>query len=67
LGRIVAAGAQVEIHLAALPLDLIHLAFAVLLAAGLEGKQFSIPRERLEGCEQLTYRHALRVATECAK
>jgi hypothetical protein len=35
--------AQVQVHPAALPLDLIDLAFAVVLAAGLEGEQLGVP------------------------
>ena len=34
--RVVSPGAKMEVHPAALPLDLVDLAFAVLLAAGLE-------------------------------
>jgi hypothetical protein len=40
-----------QVHPTALPLDLIDLAFAVVLAAGLERKQLRIPREPLEGCQ----------------
>ena len=32
----------------ALPLDLIDFALAVVLAAGLEGEQLGVPRERLK-------------------
>jgi hypothetical protein len=39
---------------AALPLDLINLAFAVVLAAGLEGEQLRVSRKHLEGCQQFT-------------
>jgi hypothetical protein len=42
--RVVPAGAEVQVYPAALPLDLIHLALAVVLAAGLEGEQLGIPR-----------------------
>jgi hypothetical protein len=33
----------------ALPLDLIDFALAAIFAAGLEGEQLGVPRERLEG------------------
>jgi hypothetical protein len=35
----------------AAPVVIIDLALAVVLAAGLEGKQLRVPRERLEGCQ----------------
>jgi hypothetical protein len=60
---IVPAGAQVEVHPAALPLHLIDLAFAVVLATGLEGEQLCVPRERLECYQHVSHCHALRVAT----
>jgi hypothetical protein len=53
----------VQVHPAALPLDLIDLALAVVLAAGLKGQQFGVPRERLEGCQQVSYGPAPSVAT----
>ena len=62
--RVVAAGAEVQVHPAALPLDLIDLALAVVLAAGLEGEQLGVPRERLEGCQHVSYCHALSVALQ---
>jgi hypothetical protein len=34
----------VEIHPAALPLDLINLALTVVLTPGLEGQQLGVPR-----------------------
>jgi len=46
----------------ALPLDLIDFALAVVLAAGLEGEQLGVPRERLEGCQHVSYGHAPSVA-----
>jgi hypothetical protein len=58
---VVSTSAEVQVHPAALPLRLIDLAFAVLLAAGLEGEQFRIPREPLQGGQQVAYCHALRV------
>jgi hypothetical protein len=59
---VVAADAKVQVHPAALALDLIDLAFAVVLASGLEGEQFGFPRERLEGCQHVSHSHALSVA-----
>jgi hypothetical protein len=35
---------------------IIDLALAVVLAAVLEGEQLGVPRERLEGCQQVSYR-----------
>jgi hypothetical protein len=49
---------------AALPLDLVDVALAVVFAAALEGKQFRVPRERLECCQHVSYRHALSVASQ---
>ena len=46
--RVVPAGAEMQVHPAALPLHLIDLALAVILAAGLEGEQLGVPRERLK-------------------
>jgi hypothetical protein len=48
----------VHVDPAALPLDLVDLAFAVILATGLEGQQLRIPREHLKGCQQVSYCHA---------
>jgi hypothetical protein len=53
--RVVAAGAEMQIHAAALPLDLIDLALAVVFAAGFEGQYLGVPRERLEGCQDVSY------------
>jgi hypothetical protein len=61
-GRLVAAGAQVQEDAAALPLDLIDLALAVVLTTGLEGQQFGVPRERLECGQHVLYCHSLSVA-----
>ena len=38
----------------ALPLDLIDFALAVVLAAGLEGEQLGVPRERLGCCDYVS-------------
>jgi hypothetical protein len=48
--RVVTADAEVQIHPAALPLDLIDLPLAVVLAASLESQQLRVSWERLEGC-----------------
>jgi hypothetical protein len=42
--------------------ELVDLALAVVLAAGLEGQQLGVPRERLEGCQYIFHCHALSVA-----
>jgi hypothetical protein len=60
---VVAAGAQVQVDPAALPLDLIDLTLAVVLTTGLKGQQLRVPRKRLEGREHVPYCHALSVAT----
>jgi hypothetical protein len=39
----------VQIHPAALPLDLVDVALAVVLAASLEGQQLRVPREHPGG------------------
>jgi len=57
-------GRQVQVHAAALPLDLIDLAFAVVLTAGLEGEQLGVPRKHLERDKHLSYGHALSVAIQ---
>jgi hypothetical protein len=49
---VLAPGAEMEVHPAALPLDLVDLAFAVLLPAGLEGEQFCVPRQPLQRGQQ---------------
>ena len=51
-----------QVDPAALPLNLVDVALAVVLAAGLEGEQLGVPRERLEGCQHISYGHALSVA-----
>jgi hypothetical protein len=51
--RVVPAGAEVQVHPAALPLDLIDLALAVVLATRLERQQLGVPRKRLECCQQV--------------
>ena len=61
--RVVPSGTQVQVHPVALPLDLIDLALAVILAVGLEGEQLGVSGERLEGCQHVSYCHAPTVAT----
>jgi hypothetical protein len=63
-GGLVPAGAQVQADPAALPLDLIDLALAAILAAGLEGEQLRVPRKRLERCQHVWYGHVLRVTNQ---
>jgi hypothetical protein len=60
--RVVASGPEMQVHAAALPLDLVELALAVVLTAGLEGEHVCVPREALELGEQLSNRHALSVS-----
>jgi hypothetical protein len=50
--RIAPTGAEVQVYAAALPLDLVDLAFAVFLAAGLEGEHFQVLGEPLQGGQQ---------------
>ena len=51
-----------QMHLAALPPDLIDLAFAVFLAAGFDRKQLRVPRERGKSCQQISCFRTLLVA-----
>ena len=60
--RVVPAGAKVEIDPAALPLHLVDLTFAVVLAGSLEGQQLCVPWEVLQRGQQVSNCHALRVA-----
>src|SRR5215216_2744232 len=48
---------------AALPLHLVDLAFAVVLATSLKGEHFRILGEPLQRSQQVTYGHIRRVAT----
>src|SRR5215213_1375445 len=57
------SGLQGEVHPAALPLDLVDFAFAVVVAAGLEGEHFHISRQALQALQQFSYGHAPSVAT----
>jgi hypothetical protein len=60
----VAAGPQVQIDPAALELEVVDLAFAVVLAAGLEGEDFQVARQVLQLGQQISNRHALSVAQQ---
>ena len=44
LRRVVPPGTKMQVHPAALPLDLIDLALAVVLTPGLERKELGVPR-----------------------
>jgi hypothetical protein len=55
---LVSSGPEVQVDPAALELELVDLALAVILAAGLEREQFGISRELLQFGQQLPYRHA---------
>jgi hypothetical protein len=60
--RVIPAGAEVQVDSAALPLDIVDLAFAIVLAPRLKGEQRGVPRERLKGRQHVPYRHAPSVA-----
>ena len=51
-----------QVHPAALPLDLVDLALAVVLASSLEGQQLGITREHLKRRQHVSYGHTLSVA-----
>jgi hypothetical protein len=51
----------VQVHPAALTLDLVDVALTVVLAASLEGQQLRVPREHLECCQQVSYRAVRRL------
>jgi hypothetical protein len=55
---LVASSPEVQIDPAALELELVHLALAVVLAARLEREQFGISRQLLQFSQQFSYRHA---------
>jgi hypothetical protein len=52
-GQVVPAGTEVQVHPAALPLDFIKLAFAVVLTAGLEREQLRVSQKALQFGEHL--------------
>jgi hypothetical protein len=60
--RLVAADAEVQVDPAALELQLVNLALAVVLTPGLEGQHLQVAREVLELSQQFSYRHPLTVA-----
>ena len=60
--ELVSPDAEMQVYSAALPLDLVDLALAVLFAASLEGKQLRLPREQLQFGKQFSCCHPLRVA-----
>jgi hypothetical protein len=53
-----------QVDPAALELELIDLALAVVLAAGLEGQDLQVAGEVLELGQQFSYRHPLTVARQ---
>ena len=60
--QIVQWDSEVQIGAATLPLDLVHLAFAVFLATWFEGEHFRLPRKLLEFGQHLSNDHPLIVA-----
>jgi hypothetical protein len=64
LAWLVAAGPKVQVDPAALELELVDLALAVLFAAGLEGQHLQVAGEALELGQQVSYRHPLNVARQ---
>jgi hypothetical protein len=61
-GWLVASGPQMQIHPAALELELVELALAVGLATGLEGQDLQVAGEVLELGQQVSYGHLRSVA-----
>jgi hypothetical protein len=55
--RLVASGPQVQVDPAALELELVDLALAVLLAGGLERQDLKVAGQVLELGQQFSYRH----------
>jgi hypothetical protein len=58
----VASGPQVEVDPAAVELELVDLALAVVLAASLERENLQVARQPMELGQQVSYRHPLTVA-----
>jgi hypothetical protein len=56
------SGAEVQVDPAALKLELVDLALAVVFAAGLEGEDLEVAGEVMELGQQFSYRHLLSVA-----
>jgi hypothetical protein len=54
---LVASDPEVQVDPATLELELVDLALAVVLAAGLEGEDLQVAREVLELGQQFSYRH----------
>jgi hypothetical protein len=54
---LVASGPEVQVDAAALELELVDLALAVVVAAGLEGEDLQVAREVLEFGQQFSYGH----------
>jgi hypothetical protein len=65
VAALVSPDAEVQIDAVALPLDLVDLALAVLLAASLEGQHLLILREVLQLSQHLSNDHSPRVAWLC--
>jgi hypothetical protein len=61
-GRLVPPGSELQVDLAALELDVIDLALAVLLTASLECQHLRVPRELLQRGQHLSNGHLSRVA-----
>ena len=59
---LVASGPKVQVDPAALDLELVDLAFEVVLTAGLEGQDLQVAGHVLELGQEFSYGHALRVA-----
>ena len=60
--RLVPAGPEVKVDPVALEFELVDLAFAVVLAAGLEGQDLQVTGKVLKLGQQVSYCHALSVA-----
>ena len=54
---VVPAGAEVQIDPAALEFELVDVALAVFLAAGLEGQDLEVAGQVLQLCQQLSHGH----------
>jgi hypothetical protein len=60
--RLVAAGPEVQVDPAALELELVDVALAVLLAAGLAGEDLQVAGEMLQLRQHFSHGHMLSVA-----
>jgi hypothetical protein len=63
---LVAAGPEVQVDPAALELELVDLALAVILATGLERQDLQVARQALELGQELSYRHLAQGSDACA-